>query len=192
MNGNILEQSWQNWDFSNNQWANERKNTFSYNDNGNRVEKFSQLWDASLNQWVNNYVNNNTYDINENISESLDKIWNKTYSAWINNWRSLYKYVQITPIINSNTNSHSISKAGLKINNHFVQISVNKPDNKKLSVYIYDVKGRLINMFRSLNKMKNVVNWYYNDNKGNKVSKGLYLIVISNTKKLLSIKVIYK
>jgi hypothetical protein len=80
----LIERLFKIYNFESNEWENNSKTVYLYDEYNNIIEELSLIWNSDLNIWKNNSKTVYQYDENNNEVERLKLNWNLDLGVWEN------------------------------------------------------------------------------------------------------------
>lgn len=172
INENIKIQTVNTFTWQNNQWDNISQEDFTYDDQLRLTERLSRFYDGT--SYTNEEIQSYTYSNGNQMNETITQYWDG--SNWVNAEKKTYTY----PTAN---NDQTVKPSSRIVNypNPFrntTSILLKDARSDQADIAIYNTKGQKVRQFNAVNT-KQMIQWNGNDDKGQKVSAGIYFIRVN-------------
>jgi hypothetical protein len=84
--------SYTTYSFTQGEWGDYIKLTYTYDGGGNQLSYLNQYWDNNSDTWINSSLLSNTYDGAGHILTALSQTWNNEATSWTNVQNVIYAY----------------------------------------------------------------------------------------------------
>ena len=175
------------WDGSS--WVNFYHIENTFDGNGNKIEAFTEIWEN--NAWVNCFHDTMMYDGNNWLIEMVVQEWES--NAWVNAMKVVYTYMPVGIIDPGYGTASEIllyNTPNPFSDQTIIHFKLN--ENSNVSITLWDITGKQVRILidRQFNAGLHEVNWNAENNRGSKVSNGIYFCRLQAGNESVVVKII--